>query len=656
MPERLENRIERLSLEDRATLQPSTWDADARTLDVLVYGGEAVQRGGFWTDPYMLQFALQADAVDLSRLNSGTAPLTNGHVDYSDTAALMGSFVAGSVKLGADGLTGKVRLRDVSALSPDNPLRMAVDAAAAGDLRNVSMDVEILSRTIEEREGDLDLHTATRWQPMAAAMVLVGASASAQTLAANHGAGAPQKETQTMDQTRTPDAPAPVVDLAKVREEAAREALAAEKARREALTATAAKLKLAGAEVEALLNDSAVTVEQGRERLIDLAAAKADATAGSAHVAVPLTVGTSAIDHAHEQIVEALCARIDPNYKPDAKLAAGVQRWQHRRLPRMVEELARVQGIELGHLPEREIARMAITGRGMERLTHTSSDFPYLLASALNKVLALNYAEAPRTFAPWTRSYTTPDFKQISLLGLSEADDLVAIPEAGPFPLKSLSEAREVVTPAKYGHALALSWEMMINDDLGAFQAASGLIRTAALRLEESTVYGILNNNGNMRDAVALFHANHANLAGASAITPATIAELQGFIEVQTGLAGKGKLGLVGRYLIGTPGTLRKWDAFMSAQYKPTSASVAPTTDQMGLTPVASAHVSGTKYFLVCDPMQAPTVYAIRLQGYESPTVEEIDQPMNDSRIYKVRHVFAAKAGDWRGMAYNPGA
>jgi len=213
-----------------------------------------------------------------------------------------------------------------------------------------------------------------------------------------------------------------------------------------------------------------------------------------------------------------------------------------------------------------------------------------------------------------------------------------------------------VVTPVKYGQAVALSWEMMVNDDLSAFTSVAQLVRQAALRLEESTVYGILNDNGNMRDAVALFHANHANLAGAVAISPSAVAELQGFIEVQTGLAGKGTLGLSGRYLIGTKGTIRKWDQYMSAQYKPTSATNAPTTDQMGLTTSGSRFVSGTKYFLVCDPAVAPTVYAIRLQGYESPTVEEVEQPLNDSRVYKCRHVFAAKAGDWRGMAYNPGA
>jgi len=651
MPERLETRVERLSLSDRATLQPATWNADERTIDVLVYGGEAVQRSGFFVDPYMLAFSLDGKAADLSRLNSGTAPLTNGHVDYSYTAALMGSFVAGSVKMGADGLTGKVRLRDVSGLSPDNPLRMAVDAAQVGDLRNVSMDVEILKRTVEEREGEMDLHTATSWRPLAAAMVLVGASASAHTLAADQpGAGAPQKEKDMSTENRTPAAPAPVVDPAKVREEA----LTAEKARRETLRSTAKRLHLEGDAIDRLLDDSSIGVEAGKDALINLAAEQADKAAASSHH--PVTLGAGPADHAVEHVVEALACRIDPKYKPEANLAGEVGKWKNRRLSRLVEELARTQGVELGHLPEREIARMAVTGRGMERLTHTSSDFPYLLANALNKVLGLNFLEAPRTFEPWTRSLTTPDFKQISLLGLSEADNLAAIPEAGPYPLKSLSEAREVVTPVKYGQAVALSWEMMVNDDLSAFTSVAQLVRQAALRLEESTVYGILNDNGNMRDAVALFHANHANLAGAVAISPSAVAELQGFIEVQTGLAGKGTLGLSGRYLIGTKGTIRKWDQYMSAQYKPTSATNAPTTDQMGLTTIGSGFVSGTKYFLVCDPAVAPTVYAIRLQGYESPTVEEVEQPLNDSRVYKCRHVFAAKAGDWRGMAYNPGA
>jgi hypothetical protein len=58
---------------------------------------------------------------------------------------------------------------------------------------------------------------------------------------------------------------------------------------------------------------------------------------------------------------------------------------------------------------------------------------------------------------------------------------------------------------------------------------------------------------------------------------------------------------------------------------------------------------------LIGDPMQWPTVEVIRLAGYETPTLEEEYDFDNSCYKYKVTHVIAAKAVDWRNMAYNAG-
>ncbi len=76
----------------------------------------------------------------------------------------------------------------------------------------------------------------------------------------------------------------------------------------------------------------------------------------------------------------------------------------------------------------------------------------------------------------------------------------------------------------------------------------------AAADLESDLVYSILTGNPAMADGIALFHASHANLGTAGAISETTLAEAYRLFGNQRGLEGR-QISVLPRYLITPPGS-----------------------------------------------------------------------------------------------------
>ena len=70
-----------------------------------------------------------------------------------------------------------------------------------------------------------------------------------------------------------------------------------------------------------------------------------------------------------------------------------------------------------------------------------------------------------------------------------------AINEGGEYKMMTFSDAQEKYALAKYGGIVALTWEALVNDDLGAFDRIPFSIAQEAAALEGDVVYGILSAN-----------------------------------------------------------------------------------------------------------------------------------------------------------------
>lgn len=297
-------------------------------------------------------------------------------------------------------------------------------------------------------------------------------------------------------------------------------------------------------------------------------------------------------------------------------------------------------------------------------ITHSTSDFPYLLQDTAEKAMLKGYSEAEETFQTWTRVGRLTDFKAASRVGMSEFSDLDEVKENAEFKHGSLGDRREQIQLATYGKLFTISRQAIINDDMAAFSDIPRKMGRAAPRKVGDLVYAVLTGNPAMADGTALFHANHSNLAGsAAALSLATVGAGRTAMGRQTDSSGSANaLNIRPRYLV-TPLTLE--DAagvLLNSEYDPDTANKLQRYNPArgwNLTLVSDARLdaaSTTAFFLAADQNTFDTIEVAYLDGNPNPYLEQQNGWTVDGVEFKVRLDAAVKALDWRTMYKNAGA
>ena len=314
--------------------------------------------------------------------------------------------------------------------------------------------------------------------------------------------------------------------------------------------------------------------------------------------------------------------------------------------------------------------------RGLDRMTLASrmlnfraggpmgtSDFSTLFANVANKRLRSAYDENAGTYALWARrAPNAPDFKNMSVVQLAGAPDLLQTNEAGEFKYGAMTDGGETYAMLTYGRIVSLTRQAIVNDDLRAFERMVSAFGFAARRLENRTVYSQLTANANLADGGALFNATavttaggHANLLTSSALAIATLTAGRTAMRRQTGLQSE-ELNLAPAYLI-VPATLEQ------TAYNLTSANYVPATKaeinefraggRTAVTPIVEPVLDGNStsaWYLAAENAQVDTVEYCYLDGAEGPVIESEIGFETDGVSYKCRLDFAAKAVDYRGL------
>lgn len=330
--------------------------------------------------------------------------------------------------------------------------------------------------------------------------------------------------------------------------------------------------------------------------------------------------------------------------------------------------------LEAHGVQTRGLSRMDLAGRMLHFRAVGSlgtSDFSSLFANVANKRLRNAYDENPGTYAMWARrAPNAPDFKNLSVVQLSGAPDLLQTNEHGEFKYGKMTDGGETYSVLTYGRIVSLTRQAIVNDDLRAFERLVTAFGFAASRLENRTVYAQLTANAAMADTGNLFNATavttaggHANLytGGGSALQFSSLITARTGMRLQKGLANE-ELNLAPSYLI-VPGTLEQ------TAYQLTSNAYTPSTKaevnefrvggRTALTPIVESILDGnstTAWYLASANSQVDTVEYCYLDGSEGPVIESEVGFETDGVSYKCRLDFAAKAIDWRGVNKSAGA
>lgn len=340
-------------------------------------------------------------------------------------------------------------------------------------------------------------------------------------------------------------------------------------------------------------------------------------------------------------------------------------------------------------LPKATLARIIMGANARDYGLSASSDgpaynvtgmFSNVLVDAAHVVLRRSYDDARTTFQVWMKQAPSiEDFRLQHAAITGELGDPKAIPEDGAFEETTMADSKETYQLTVWGEVFSLTWQMVVNDRLGAFATIPSLLGSAMKRKQNRLAYGVLKDNAALADTGALFNSTaittvggHNNLAtGAGVPATATLNTLTKKMMEQKGLdtTNGAILNLMPRYIIVPPAlrgtTLELLGSFANPAAGGSAAGSSGVKNiwENGLEPVIEGELgaaatggSDTAWYTATDNNECETINYAYLDGMETPVIEgetAFDRLAMRTRIY---HAFATWAADYRGMQKHAGA
>lgn len=618
-------------------------------------------RTSWFDDPWVEILGHSDGECDLTRLNAGAAVMVN-HDRYLQAGSPM-AMVGATDRAWIENGKAYVELT----MSRRDGLEGLLLDIADGLVRNVSVGYRILERKlIKSYNGKQpDEYRVTRWLPMEVSLVdipadaTVGIGRSAEDRPRYRVVELPESGEQlekTMpDEQRVAGVPTtpvtPSADNVVAIDQARAAGAQAERERAADIRRLVRQARLSEDFAQRLVEEGVSVDVAGRQILAELARADEAVQTRTANAPRIETV-IDETDTRRDAMSAAIVSRANPSIAlPDAS-----RRYRGMTLIDMARASIEAAGGRTEGLSRREIAVAALNLDRTHVRAMSTSDFPEILASTVNRTLRQAYMAAPRTFTGWARRSTAPDFRQVARTQLSEMSSMQAVNEGGEYKMLKMGDSAEKYSLGKYGGIIPLTWEALVNDDLSAFDRLPRAIAEEAAATEGDIVYGILSANAALSDTVALFHSTHANLAGSgTAISDTSLGVGRAAMRKQTGPQGR-YLNIAPQYLIVGPDKEVEAAKYTSASFVAAKSSDINPNFNTSLEVIVEPRVSGNTWYLSAAPGRIDTVEYAYLEGEDGVYTEQRVGFEVDGLQVKARLAFAAKAIDHRGLYKNPGA
>lgn len=460
-----------------------------------------------------------------------------------------------------------------------------------------------------------------------------------------NGGATPNGQPQNPAPTPAPENTTANVDVNEIRSAGARE-------ERDRIAAIQKAGSVAGVEqsvIDKAINDG-TTADKARQQFIDLMADQQDNDEGRISNAV---VTLDARDKFRTGAELAIMAR------------AGLEGGERNEFTGLtLWDLAR-ETLQMHNLPNRGKTRLQLVGdafmAGVGSGGHSTSDFGNILANVASKAMLIGFEEAPETYPLITRTGTLTDFKPQKRVDLGLFDDLAEIPEGAEYTYGTFGDRAESIQLATYGKMFAITRQAVINDDLDAFSRIPRRMGRAAKRTIGNLVWAIFTGNPALSDNIALFHADHGNLASSGAApSVATLDAAKTAMAIQTDPDGKAKTGLNIRpkYLVVPVALESKANVLKTSQHDPAKTQKVPNPHNGTFEVVSDARLdanSSVEWFMSADPNMHDTIEVAYLDGNQEPYMEQREGWTVDGAEMKIRIDAGVKPLDHRGLYKNPG-
>jgi hypothetical protein len=606
-----------------ADLVPASGSEKERIANLIWYSGATVKRQS-WDGAYMLTLSLNAEHVRMDRLASGKAPLLNSHRDY-DIKDIIGIIEK------AD-LSGHARVR----FSNREDVTPIWNDVQDGIIRNASVGAAIHQLKDVSKEDDrIKSYLAVDWEPMEVSLLPIGADPNAGLAAEGDDQlqqlrADAQKGSKKMSETINAGATAGVTnqDMNQIRE-------------------IGLATHLPNDFIEGAIAGG-ITLENARTLFINELARRSETEAPicSHHAELVTDRG----DTMRLQMEDALFSRMTGKAPSErGREYSGV------RLSDMARDLMLSRGIRVSSRNPSEIVKLAIT--------HTTSDFPILLAGTGQRALLAAYQAAQAAIKTVCRQSTAGDFRAKYALRLGEAPKLIKVPESGELTYGTRAEVAESYRCYTYGRIFSLSREGIINDDLGAFNDFVSAFGQSAASLEAQIIVDLLALNSGagptMSDSKALFHTDHGNLASSGAtISDTTLGAARLALRTATGIDGETIISAAPRYLLIPAALETPAEKYLATLYPAQASNVNPFAGgklELLVEPRLDTSIDEYGWYVFADPAVAPVLEYAYLEGFQGPQVESRTGWETLGVEFRCFEDFGAGAIGYRGAYSNAG-
>ncbi len=418
--------------------------------------------------------------------------------------------------------------------------------------------------------------------------------------------------------------------------------------------------------IEAAIEEG-LTIEQAKTRIFDALA--------KANKPVQITPGESSRDVTMAAIEGALEYRTTagiPGVEPP-KLTEAARSLRYKPFLQICAIGLKSMGVRgVDEMDPKSLASLALNSDNPQALWaasgttsyNTTGSLPALFANLQGKSLERAFEQAPVTFRDWcVQGPSVPDFLPKYLIQIAGFGNLPEVAENQDYEPSKLSDQKEWYQVGKFGDTIPLTFEMIVNDQLDALSRIPAEKGMASARTLNDLCYEVLLSNPVMADGVTCFHATHNNLIDTGSGGPPTIAALGTMrqkLRAQRGLDGKSRLRLPLKHVL-VPAALETVTERLLLS--PSDASQANpgvvNVFQNRLHPMSEALLddsSQVTWYGIADPAVIRGMVYAFLQGHETPKTESWWDPKNDTRWFKITHVFCALVANWRALQKNAGA
>lgn len=288
-----------------------------------------------------------------------------------------------------------------------------------------------------------------------------------------------------------------------------------------------------------------------------------------------------------------------------------------------------------------------------------------ILSNVANKSMLEAYSAVESVSGRFCGQADVTDFKTVTRYRMTGQGTFEKVGPDGELKHAQLTEESYTNQVDTYGKIIALTRQMMINDDLGAFLQIPRILGRQSALAVESAVFTLLLSNPS-----AFFSVGHKNLqtGAASALSIAALTKAEQTFLDQTDADGKPILISPAILLVPTALKVTAQQLMTETRVNETTTTDKPKTADNPHAgkwiPLASPYLnaqglagsSATAWYLFANPADVPAIEIAYLRGQRTPTIESGETDFDTLGMkWRGYFDFGVAMQDWRAAVKNNG-